>query len=47
MAVNLNNPFTEKYVCKVLLKNGLISKVQVKEIFKKRITVERKHANII
>jgi len=33
--VVLNNAFTEKNVCKVLLKNGLISKDQVKEIFKK------------
>jgi len=44
MAVDLNNPFTEKYVCKVLLKNGLISQDQVKEIFKKSISVERKLA---
>jgi len=44
MTVDLNNPFAEKYVCKVLLKNGLISQDQVKEIFKKSISVERKLA---
>lgn len=44
MTVDLNNPFSEKYVCKVLLKNGLISQDQVKEIFKKTISVERKLA---
>ncbi|MDY6790173.1 MAG: GspE/PulE family protein [Thermodesulfobacteriota bacterium] len=44
MAVDLNNAFTEKNVCKVLLKNGLISQDQVKEIFKKSISVERKLA---
>jgi general secretion pathway protein E len=44
MPKSLNNPFTEKNVCKILLKNGLISKDQVKEIFKKSISVERKLA---
>jgi len=44
MSVDLNNPFAEKYVCKVLLKNGLIAQDQVKEIFKKSISVERKLA---
>ena len=44
MSVDLNNPFSEKYVCKILLKNGLISKDQIKEIFKKSISVERKLA---
>jgi len=44
MTVDLNNPFAEKYVCKVLLKNGFISQDQVKEIFKKSISVERKLA---
>jgi len=44
MPNDLNNPFTEKNVCKILLKSGLISKDQVKEIFKKSISVERKLA---
>ncbi|MBT8357743.1 MAG: GspE/PulE family protein [Deltaproteobacteria bacterium] len=44
MTVDLNNPFTEKYVCKVLLENGFISKDQIKEIFRKSISVERKLA---
>jgi len=44
MAVDLNNPFSEKNVCKVLLKIGLISQDQVKEIFKKTISVEKKLA---
>ncbi len=44
MSADLNNPFSEKDVCKVLLKNGLISQDQVKEIFKKTIPVERKLA---
>jgi len=42
MTLDLNNPFAEKDVCKILLKNGLLSKDQVKEVFKKKITVERK-----
>jgi general secretion pathway protein E len=42
MSKDLNNPFSEKDICKMLLKNGLISNDQVKEIFKKKITVERK-----
>jgi len=44
MPKSLNNPFAEKDVCKILLKNGLISQDQVKEIFKKSISVERKLA---
>ncbi|MEA3435498.1 MAG: GspE/PulE family protein [Thermodesulfobacteriota bacterium] len=44
MQNDLNNPFTEKNVCKILLKNNLISKDQVKEISKKSISVERKLA---
>ncbi|MCP4369327.1 MAG: type II/IV secretion system protein [Deltaproteobacteria bacterium] len=42
MLNDLNQFFPEKDVCKVLLKNGLLTKDQVKEIFKKKITVERK-----
>ncbi len=44
MPVDLKNPFAEKYVCKVLLKSGLIAQDQLKEIFKKSISVERKLA---
>ncbi len=44
MTVDLKNPFAEKYVCKVLLNNSLISQDQVKEIFKKSISVERRLA---
>ncbi len=44
MPVDLKNPFAEKYVCKVLLKSGLIAHDQLKEIFKKSISVERKLA---
>jgi len=35
MPKGLNNPFREKDVCKILLKNNLISKNQMKEILKK------------
>jgi len=42
MLNDLNQFFPEKDVCKILLTNGLLSKDQVKEIFKKKITVERK-----
>jgi len=42
MLNDLNHFFPEKDVCKVLLKKGLLSKDQIKEIFKKKITVERK-----
>lgn len=42
MLKDLNQFFPEKDVCKILFKNGLISNDQVKEIFKKKITVERK-----
>ena len=35
MPKGLSNPFREKDVCKILLKNDLLYKDQVKEIFKK------------
>jgi general secretion pathway protein E len=42
MIHDLNQFFAEKEVCKILLNHNLLSKDQVKEIFKKKITVERK-----
>jgi len=44
MTVDLNNLFAEKDICKVLLKSGLTSQDQVKEILKKRLMVEKKLA---
>lgn len=44
MAVDPNNPFAEKQICQILLKNNLISQNQVKGILNNTAKVEKKLA---